>query len=225
MVLTAVAGNDAGHEGAVLAALEGERGVAVVAVVGIVHVVAKEQALVLVVLNTVDILGHLLQTRQREGVETVQRLAGNLVVAQVTVNLGLLAHAEVEVVLLAVAFGHGVAVGDVLVFRIERLKLAVLLGAGADHVERAIGGAEEIPTVEVVAVAVAVGVAAVAALAGIGPQAVLQTDGGSVETGVDNADDDGARGLQSAAVEQVEGGGNIGALTLRCVTLMPAGEL
>ena len=166
-ILPGIAGNDASHECAVLTALHGQRGIAIEAVVGIVHVVAHEQTLVGVVLYAVDILCHFPQTCQRQRVETVQRLAGYLVVAQVVVNLGLLAHPQIEVVLLLVP--DRVATGYLLVFGEEALELPELLSAGADHVERAVGSTQEVPAVQVVAVAVAVGVATVGPFSGIGP--------------------------------------------------------
>ena len=184
-VLPGITGNDTGHERAVLTALDCQRRVAVEAVVGIVHVVAHQQALVLVVLNAVNILLHLGQTGQRQRVKVILRPVGYLVVAQVVVDIGLLAHANIEVVLLLV--GGGIATGRVLVFRIQALELAVLLGAGTGHVELSVGGAEKVPAVYVVGIAVLVVVATVGALAGVRPQGSLEADDSRIDTRIDDA--------------------------------------
>ena len=53
-----LSGYDAGHKGAMVTTVDGERVVAIVAVGGVVHVVAHEQPLVLVVLNAPDAALH-----------------------------------------------------------------------------------------------------------------------------------------------------------------------
>ena len=186
MVVLRITANDTRHERTMFTALNGQRRVAVVAVVGIVHVVAHEQAFVLVVLYTVDVLGHLFQTNQRHGVQTIQRLAGHLIIAQVLVNLGLLAHTHIEVVLLLILCR--VAAQNVLVLRIETLELAVLLCSGTNHIERPVLRAKEVPTVYIVGIAVSVVIEAIGSrLAGIRPQSILQTDDGGINARVDDA--------------------------------------
>ena len=176
-----------------LAAFNRQRRVAVVTVFGIVHIVAHQQALVSLVLYAVDVLGHLLQTYQRHGVQTVQRLAGYLIVTQVLVNLRFLSHTQVEVVFLFVLYG--VAVGYVFVFGVELLKLPVFLGAGTNHVERAVLRAQEVPSMQVITKAIAVRIATVLLLTGIRPQRFLYTDGCRVDARVNDANNNMSRRL------------------------------
>ena len=62
------------------------------------------------------------------------------------------------------------SVGYSFVFWVKTLELAVLFGACTHHVELPVGGAEEVPAMQVVNIAVAVVVSSVELLIGIAPK-------------------------------------------------------
>ena len=145
----------------------------------------------------------------------------DLIEHQVAVNLRLAAHLQIVVVFLPVGGSDPGGILHILIFRIQPLKLAVLLGTGAGHVEAAVARTEEIPAVDVVDVAVVVVVDAIGTLLGIGPQGFGHGHARRVDAGVDNADDKGLAKLEVMGLNEMVEANDVGTFQRVVVLLMP----